>query len=219
MSDGFDAMIDAALPFFRSLAQNNEKSFFEEHKAHYTNDIRKPAALFADITGGELGRLSGTVFKPKVFRINRDVRFSKDKTPYNTHLHLSWGEAVEEPRPTWFWGLSPDYFILGVGLMGLKGPSLARFREMVDRSGDDLQSAIDGAASKGARISDYGEAPLKRVPKPFDPDHPHAELLKRKTLAMHIDFDDTWRAPGLVKATLGRAEDLMPVYRILADEM
>jgi len=212
MADGFDAMVDSAVGFFQELAQNNSKDWFDPRKAHYTNEIKKPAELLGDLIAEDLSRLTGRGHKPKLFRIYRDVRFSKDKTPLNAHLHLLWkdpgGDAL---TPSFFLGMSPSYFIMGAGLMGLSGPSLTAFRAHVDRDGDALDDALETAAAKGIGISDWGPEPLKRVPKPYDQDHPHADLLKRKALAVTGPIPNTWRDTGLVKAINTRITDLLPV--------
>ena len=216
MADGFEQMVDAALDFFPKLAANNSKDWFAPHKAHYKDAIAGPAGFFADLMAEDLARLTGRPHSPKLFRIYRDVRFSRDKTPMNTHLHVMWSPADKDAlAPSWFWGLSPEFFILGMGVMGLQGDSLARYRAFIDRWGDGVQDALDGAAaSVGATLSDWGPEPLKNVPKPYAPDHPHAELLKRKALAVSAPMPGDWRAAGLVKATLETARGVLPVWEM-----
>ena len=215
MADGFEAMVDEALTFFAKLDKNNSKDWFAPHKAHYKNAIAGPAAFFADLMAEDIARITGKPHTPKVFRIYRDVRFAKDKTPLNTHLHIMWSPADKDPlAPSWFWGLAQDYFIMGMGVMGLQGEHLTRYRAFVDSWGDDVQDALDQAAAAGAGISDWGPEPLKRVPKPYDPDHPHGDLLKRKALAVSGPMPQNWRETGVVKATTGRIEALMPVWSV-----
>lgn len=151
-----------------------------------------------------------------MFRIYRDVRFSKDTTPLNAHLHLMWSPAEQDTlAPSWFWGLSPEYFIVGMGVMGLQGESLTRYRAFVDRRGDALQTALDDAhVSVGAEMSDWGPEPLKRVPRPYDPDHAHGALLKRKALAISAPMSADWQARGLVKATLACVTGMRPVWNV-----
>lgn len=215
MADGFEQMVDAAVPFFTELAANNSKAWFEPHKDRYTADIKKPAEFMADLLAEDLARVTGKAHIPKVFRIYRDVRFSKDKTPLNPRLHVMWSSADKDAlAPAWFCGLSPTYFRAGMGVMGLQGESLTRYRAFVDAWGDGLSDAVDDVLAKGGQLSDWGPEPLKRVPKPYDPDHVHAEFLKRKALAVSIPMPEDWRALGLLKAINGRAKDLMPVWEM-----
>lgn len=212
MADGFEMMVDSALAFFAELKNNNSKDWFNPRKDHYKTEIQKPAELLADLMAEDLSRIMGRSYKPKVFRIYRDVRFSKDKTPLNTHLHVMWRDAqASGPAPSVFFGLSEAYFMMGAGLMGLQGPSLTRFREHIDMHGDDLQDALNTAANSGVAISDWGPEPLKRVPKPFDQDHPHADLLKRKAFTVQAPIPDEWRINGLTRAMVARVSDLKPV--------
>ena len=215
MADGFEQMVDAAVPFFTELAANNSKAWFEPHKDRYTADIKKPAEFMVDLLAEDLARVTGKAHTPKVFRIYRDVRFSKDKTPLNPRLHVMWSSADKDAlAPAWFCGLSPTYFRVGMGVMGLQGESLTRYRAFVDAWGDGLSDAVDDVLAKGGQLSDWGPEPLKRVPKPYDPDHVHAEFLKRKTLPVSIPMPEDLRALGLLKAINGRAKDLMPVWEM-----
>ncbi|MEO0938231.1 MAG: TIGR02453 family protein [Pseudomonadota bacterium] len=212
MADGFDGLVRDAQAFFTELRTNNSKEWFEPHKARYKTQIATPAALFADLMAEDLARITGKAHKPKVFRIYRDVRFSKDKTPLNAHLHLLWSPADPDVlAPSWFWGLSPDYLVLAMGVVGLQGEGLTRYRAFVDSWGDGLKGALEDAVEKGAEFGDWGPEPLKRVPKPYDQDHPHADLLRRKGFTLSIPVEG-WQEAGVLKATLARVQDLKPVW-------
>jgi len=215
MPDGFSELIDTSNAFFTELAAHNSRDWYEPRKADYVANIKKPAELLADLLAEDISRLTGKAHKSKLFRIHRDVRFSKDKTPYNAHLHLMWSQP-EEARPAWFLGSAPDYLLLGVGLMGLNGESLTRYREFIDRQGHEMASEIAKAQTViGASISDWGPAPLKRVPKPFAPDHPQAELLKRKALALTAPFPVAWRSDGLFSSSHMLIKALLPLWTLL----
>ena len=152
---------------------------------------------------------------PKLFRIYRDVRFSKDKTPLNAHLHMIWKQPGDNPfAPAFFFGSEPGDITVGFCVMGLKGPTLARFRAFVDDWGDQLVEAI---AQTGMEWSDWSGAPLKRVPKPYDADHSHAEILKKKSMIIHAKMDDCWRTQdgGLVNALRAQFEVTQPLAELL----
>ncbi|MEQ9315363.1 MAG: DUF2461 family protein, partial [Henriciella sp.] len=76
--------------FLKTLAANNDRDWFNAHKAERDAAFTRPAAAFADAMAGEFKRLTGHDYSHKIFRLPRDVRFSKDKTPYNTHLRIAW---------------------------------------------------------------------------------------------------------------------------------
>jgi hypothetical protein len=73
----------------------------------------------------------------------------------------------------------------------------------------------EAGRSIGATVSDWGTAPLKRVPKPYPPDHPHGALLKRKSLALQAPPAGDWQTEGLLPATMATARALLPVWRLL----
>lgn len=218
MTDGFDTLIPRANAFFAELRADNTRAFFEAHKDRYLADIRRPAELLADLMAEDIARATGRPHAPKVFRIHRDVRFSKDKTPYATHLHMMWRPATEAPAPAWFFGSAPDYLILGMGIMEFRADALATWRAMIDAEGDRFARAMAGAqAALGARLSDWGPAPLRRVPAPFAPDHPHADLLRLKSFALTADLPEGWARTGLLRTLNAMLPPLQPVWSILRD--
>ena len=219
MSDGFTDLIGRSNQFFAGLQDNNRKDWYEPRKEHYVSEIKNPAALLAELLAEDLHRLTGQAHKPKLFRIYRDVRFSLDKTPYNAHLHLMWRQPANN-TPVWFFGSSPEYLILGMGMMGLKGAALTRFRDFIDDHGTELQSALATAATTaGASISDWGPAPLKRVPKPYASDHPQADLLKRKSLTISASLPENWADTGLVAAIQSTMSGLLPLWTLFDREL
>ncbi len=214
--DGFTVMVDEALAFCRELDATNTKEWFEPRKEHYVQNIRKPAELFCDLMADELGQMTGTGHTGKVMRIYRDVRFSKDKRPYNAHLHMSWSPNVAAGTlaPGWFFACSPDMLTLNMGLHGLDGDGLARVRSVVDRHGDELSQAI---AETGFGFSAWGDAPLKKVPAPYAADNPHGDLLKRRNLILDAPLGTDWRHDGgsLLTALRAQALQMLPVWKLL----
>lgn len=214
-TDGFTQMIDDSNAFFAELAQNNSKEWFNPRKEYYTENIKKPAEFFADLLADDLSRLSGQAHKPKVFRIYRDMRFSKDKRPLNTHLHILWSPVGDNPfAPFFFFGSEPGSLSVAFGIPSFKGEALARFRTFVDNWGDALVEAIEAT---GMTFSHWGGAPLKRVPKPYDADHPHGELMKMKGLLLGTPLPADWRdmKGGLIKAVLQQFEATAPLRHLM----
>lgn len=218
-SDGFTRMIDDSNTFFAELAQNNTKEWFNPRKAYYNENIKKPAEFFADLLADDFSRIAGQAHKPKVFRIYRDVRFSKDKTPLNAHLHILWSPVSDAPfAPAFFFASEPQNLSVGFGIPSMQGEALTRFRAFVDRWGDALTEAID---QTGFDLSNWGPAPLKRVPKPYDQDHPHADMLKRKGLILGAPLGQGWRDTegGLLSAVREKFEATGPVRRLLDEKL
>jgi len=205
--------------FLRELRANNERAWFNAHKADYERVFKAPAEAFVAELRPRLEALAGVPLGGKLFRIHRDVRFSKDKSPYNTHLHLGFQHqrAGGEPRRRggFYFGLDPEILTLGVGAFDFGPADLERYRKAVadDAWGGDLAELVTGL---GARQHD---ADLKRVPAPYPADHPRAEFLKRKGLNIWRDIDDPAlvASPELVDAVLAHFTALDAVNVWLTD--
>ncbi len=219
MSDGFTDFLDRTQAFCRELAQNNTKDWFEPRKAKWKADVEAPAKLLGEIMAEEISRMTGAPHTAKLFRIHRDVRFSKDKSPYKTHLALLWASAdADDLAPSFYFGIEPDSTTFGCGTPGFDKEALIRYRAMVDAWGAPLSDIIEAS---GARIIRIGPPPLKRVPKPYDADHPQGGLLKRKSLALGVDLPAGWRdtGDGLVAALTDCTERLLPFRSFLAERL
>lgn len=204
-------LITTARTFYTALDADNTKAWWQDNRGTY-DDVLKPGAmaLLEDMTGPLEGISDGPV-KTKLFRPHRDVRFSKDKRPYNTHLHMMWQmEGDARQMPVFFFGIGIDYVTAGAGLMGFEKPVLEDWRKFVDLDTDRIVGIIDGVKAKGYGIR---EPELKRVPPAYDKDHPAAELLKHKGLTasgeLPADTDD------LPKALAKAFEDLWPINALL----
>lgn len=214
----FDSFSAEALRFLGDLKANNTKDWFAANKAIYEEHLKGPGAQFASAMSQALRDLTGQDHTSKVFRIHRDVRFSKDKTPYNAHLHLAFTPDRQDGRPPmWFFGLSPDKLSLGCGVFEYDKEALVAFRSaMAGSKGAELMQLTTSLRAAGIRI---GDPDLKRVPSGFEKDHPHAEALRRKGFVAWIDRTDPTLAtkPNLVKRTTELFDSFMPVFRLLSE--
>jgi uncharacterized protein (TIGR02453 family) len=213
--DGFTQMIDDAIAFYSELERNNSKDWFAPRKDHYNEKIKKPAEFFASLLADDFSNITGLAHKSKVFRIYRDVRFSKDKTPLNAHLHIFWNHSDQRFSPAFFFSCDPSGISVGAGIMGLKGEDLTRYRAFVDKWGGHLEDAIEAT---GMTASDYGDAPLKRVPSPYAQDHPYAELLKQKKIVLGRPAAN-WREDGIYKTVKSAFNDLEPLRVVLSKHL
>ena len=212
----FDSFSPAALTFLNDLKANNTRDWFAAQKPVYEAEIKRPGAAFAEAMAAALEATTGAIHRAKVFRIHRDVRFSKDKTPYNAHLHISFiPDIPADPPAMWVFGLGTDGRTLGCGIFGFEGPALGRWRDsMAGPKGAALIDLTRRFERYGCRIS---KPALKTIPRGYDKDHPHAEALRRKGFAVWRDTDDPGfpTAPGLVQRCQDEFARLMPVYSFL----
>ena len=174
-----------AAAFLAALAANNSRDWFHAEKAAYERDLKGPAEAFSAVLADRLAAAHGMAHTPRIFRIARDVRFSKDKTPYNAHLHISFVPQADGAPPAWLFGLEPKSLVLGTGIFAFEGAALDKWREAVaGPDGEELAGIVAELEGQGVRFS---EPELKRVPAPYDKDHPRGDLLRRKGLAAWLD--------------------------------
>lgn len=176
----------ALFRFLRELAANNRRDWFEAHKGDYDDDVRGPAMEFIAACGPLLRRISPhLVADPRpsggsLFRIHRDVRFSKDKTPYKTSVGVRFfhEQRKEVHAPGYYLHLEPGELFAGLGLWRPDAATARKVREAIVADPAGWKRATRGKAF-GALWSLGGES-LKRPPAGFDADHPLIEDLKRK---------------------------------------
>ena len=202
--DDFSRLVPEALEFFAALAQNNSRDWFAGHKSEYDRAVKAPAEALLGVVAEGLEARAGRPLTPKLYRIHRDLRFAKDKTPYNTHLHLQWADRAA--GVCYLFGVSPDYVCAGVGAMAFA--EIDRWRRAVaGPEGAALAGALSVALTEGHRVD---PPELKRVPAPYPADHPQAELLRRKSLILWHDLNpgEQTDPPGALFASFARMEPL-----------
>jgi len=169
-----------AVGFFDGLEADNSKVYWTDHRAVHEQAIRLPMLALLDALEPEFG-------PAKMFRPYRDVRFSADKSPYKT----AQGAVVAAAGGvgSWYVQVSARGLVVGGGVMGFSKDQLARYRAAVDadRTGRPFARAV--ATLTGRGWTTMGET-LVRVPRGLDPDHPRAELLRHKGLALTFDHGD-----------------------------
>jgi uncharacterized protein (TIGR02453 family) len=186
----FDGFADADGKFFRTLAKNQNREWFQEHKEEFEEGYNRPMkALLEEVRGGVDGAFKHTdLDAPKVFRIFRDVRFAKDKSPYKTHIGgviptTRRGKAHEVPMAMYLHVGQPNCFA-AAGHYMMDPAALKGFRQAVadDKTGKELVKILAALSKKGFTTDSHDH--YVRVPKGFDPEHPRAEHLKRKGLTV-----------------------------------
>ncbi len=209
----FKHFSNGSVSFLLDLKANNSRDWFQANKKTYEHAIKAPSKAFCVSFAERLHSLTGIEHEFKIFRINRDVRFSKDKTPYNTHLRISFFPLISVPiRPAWFFSLETDKLIFGAGVFMLAKEQLLALRNRVDGiEGSQLREILMELRTNSVRISD---PELKRVPAPFAKDHVRAELLKHKSLSAWHDFPNTNFATSkdLLPTLITKAQTIKPLF-------
>jgi uncharacterized protein (TIGR02453 family) len=169
---GFDGFGEHAVDFYEGLTADNSKAYWSDHKAVYDDHIRAPMLAL-------LGELEPEFGTGKIFRPHRDVRFSKDKSPYKTHC----GAVIHAPGGAFYTQVGADGLLIAGGGYQWSADQLARFRSTVDdeRSGEDLQRLLDAVSGGGAAMQRGGET-LRSRPRGSAADHPRMDLLRHRSL-------------------------------------
>jgi uncharacterized protein (TIGR02453 family) len=214
------------LQFLADLAQNNNRDWFNARKADYQQWVLAPAQEFVFALGERLKTISkGIAYDTRtngsgsILRIYRDVRFSKDKTPYNTSLRMVFweGNRKKMENPGFFVWANPTGAGVFVGLHSFPKPYLTAYRDAVmdERLGDELERALSVVSKAG----DYGIGGehYKRVPRGYDPEHARAGLLKYAGLwaSTAAIEPDRILAPEFVELCFEHCRNMAPLQQWL----
>jgi uncharacterized protein (TIGR02453 family) len=163
---------EGALRFYEALAANNTRDWWHANKTWYERDVRAPLEYLLEDLRDEFG-------EAKVFRPNRDVRFSKDKSPYKTSAAAVVGYDAEGSH-TLYVQLSAEGLMVAGGAYMMAADQLARLRAAIDddRTGTELERITADIRRHKGEIGAHDE--LKTAPRGYPVDHPRIELLRYK---------------------------------------
>jgi uncharacterized protein (TIGR02453 family) len=184
----FTGFADRDARFFKALAKHQDREWFAAHRDEYEEGWLAPMkALLAAVREKLASRYAHEeLAAPKVFRIHRDVRFSKDKSPYKTHvggyLGVEGSGAGPSGAAALYVHVGADEVFVGAGQYMMDGEQLKRFRAAVDdaKRGPELTKILATLGRAAFSVESYEQT--QRVPRGFDPEHPRADLLRRKGL-------------------------------------
>ena len=169
--------------FFNQLKKNNSKEWFEKHRGDYDEFVLHPAREFVIEMGKKLRKIApGVNAIPKInqslFKINRDVRFSKDKSPYKTYMGIwLWEGGRKRMESSGFYlHVENKNLLIGVGIKMFPKPLIDLYRKAVvdKKQGAALKSAVNKVTAKGCLIDGKH---YKKIPRGYDAEQPNAEYL------------------------------------------
>ena len=163
--------------FLRSLEQNNNREWFNEHKNRFTNLNNQAKEVFTAVS--ERVKQHDEIEKLKFFRIYRDVRFSKNKTPYKTNLSASMTRAGARLRGGYYMHIQPDNSFIATGFWNPEKEDLLRIRKEWEVDASELREIISDTKFKKTWGELTGEE-LKTAPKGFDKEDPNIDLIRKK---------------------------------------
>jgi uncharacterized protein (TIGR02453 family) len=217
----FQGFSKETVKFFKDLKKNNTKKWFEAHKRDHETFVMQPARAFVMAMGDKLRtHVPDIVAVPKVnkslFRINRDTRFSPDKSPYKTNIGIFFWEGIR-PRMEcsgFYFHMEPKTLLLGVGLYMFPKYLFDTYRNSVVHAkyGKDLAEIVTKIEKKkGYQI---GGKHYKRVPAGFDPSHPNAELLLHNGIHAGVESEipEEFYSKKLVNYCWKKFQPLLPLH-------
>ncbi len=186
----------ATFKFLTQLATHNERDWFNANKARFVTDVQEPALQFIDDFAPRLASISEHLVadaRPQggsLFRIYRDTRFSKDKTPYKTHVAMRFGHeaGLGVHAPGLYLHVEPGASYAGVGLWRPHAPVARTIREAIVADPEGWKKAAQNKSFR-KRFNQDGES-LARPPQGFDPAHPLIDDLKRKDFTAGLRLED-----------------------------
>jgi len=208
--------------FLKSLKRNNNREWFNKNK-HLYEDAKKDFEIFVDELIHRISDFDPTVMglqaKQCTFRIYKDIRFSKDKTPYKTNMGASINEGGRKmPIPGYYFHLQPGECFLAGGLYLPSPEKLLAVRKAIASGKGELRRILNSRGFK--KYWGLWENKLKTAPKGFPKDHPDVELLKYKSfIVFHEISDELALSPKIFDYSIKAFKTLKPLIDFLNDAL
>jgi uncharacterized protein (TIGR02453 family) len=219
----FDGFPDTMIPFFKKLKRNNNREWFAKHKEEFEDTVKFPMQCFiASIAPlfAEFAPEFDVHPKRSIFRIYRDTRFSKDKTPYKTHAAAHFvlkGMPKGLVGSGYYFHIEPGEVFLGAGIYIPDGTQIKKIRAALDTHGKEFLAIINEKKFV-KRFGTLKGDTLKRVPTGYAPDHPMAEYLRLKQFFVGVTLDESVITSEKFLADAARIfTDALPFVRWLND--
>lgn len=212
----------ATIKFLKDLKKNNNKPWFDMHRKQYETakeDFAQFVQLLIDKQGETDQSIASLKAKECMFRINRDIRFSKDKSPYKTNFGASINKGGKKAMVAgYYFHLEPGQSFAGGGMYMPMPDDLRKVRQEIDYNWDVFKKIIGSKKFKTV----YGELDrseeymLSRVPKGYEADNPAADYLRLKSFIAFVPLTDTdLTSKTLLKKTIDAFETLQPLLNFL----
>lgn len=213
---------NSTIKFLKDLSKNNNKSWFDTHRKNYEeakNDFAGFIQTVIDKHGKKNDGIAQLKAKDCTFRINRDVRFSKDKSPYKNNMgaYICKG-GKKSVFGGYYLHCQPGNSFVGGGLWMPMPAELSKVRQEIDYNFDSFKKIIGSGKFKAVYgdLSQEAEYMLRRVPKGYDADNPAANYLKRKSfVAMTPLKDPELTSKDLTKKVLNAFDALQPLLKFI----
>lgn len=213
----------ATLKFLKDLQKNNNKPWFDAHRKNYEAARADFTAFIQQVIDAHAKKdptIKNSRAKDCLFRINRDIRFSKNKTPYKNNFGASINKGGRQSASTagYYFQVQPGRSFTGGGIWMPEPEDLRKMRQEIDYNFTDLKKIISSKKFKSVYgdLSQEAEYKLVRLPKGYEADNPAAEYLKLKSFIAEIGIKDAdLSSKDLLKKTLNAFEALQPLVEFI----
>lgn len=213
----------STIRFLKELKKNNQKTWFDQHRKDYEAakaDFSAFIQQVIDTHGKKDPSIRHLLARDCMFRINRDIRFSKDKSPYKTNFGASINQGGKKSWNSagYYFHLEPGGAFTGGGIYMPDPDTLRKLRQEMDYNWKDFKKIIRAKKFRDTygTLDQSPEFSLSRVPKGYEADHPAAEYLKLKSLIAMVALKDAdLSAKDLVKKTVAAFEALQPLIHFI----
>ena len=215
---------DNTLTFLKKLSKNNNRAWFEENREIFNSNFLEPAVQFVAEMGERLVTVRPSIIAiPKtdksIFRIHRDVRFSKEKQPYKTNMGLYFWEGKRKKMECsgFYFHLDNKNFGAGAGIYTFSKEMLSDYRNLVSDPANGKE--LNGIIKKILKDENFslGGKNYKRVPKGFDPGYPYSDLLLHDGMYLWFEGKNykTLSNGKAVKTIFDAFKKMMPLHNWL----
>jgi len=212
------------ISFLKELSQNNNKVWFDKNRQRYEDEVRTPALNYIESMDQHMAKISPhfIVSAKKVggslMRVHKDIRFSKDKTPYKTNIgiHFKHARGKDVHAPGFYFHIEPGEVFLGAGIWRPESSTLKNVRTLMDEYPKEWKKLANKLTSKND--FKFGGDSLKRPPKGFDAEHPLIDDLKRKDFIAVSNLKiSTVYAKDIDKQTARLFKAAAPLVKFICD--
>lgn len=203
------------LQFLADLAENNHRDWFNDHKARYKAAQENVKELVRSVEEGL--NQTDRIEKSKLFRIYRDVRFSKDKSPYKTNFGFSFSRATAARRGGYYVHIQPGGTFVGGGFWNPERDDLLRIRKEFELDAQPMRAILADKTFQKYFGTLKGEE-LKTAPSGFDRTHPDIDLIRKKYYVVSREFSDTeLLKPSFLEETLKTLRAMRPWFDYMSE--
>ena len=222
MRSSFPGFPREALQFFRGLARNNKREWFLPRKPLFEEKVKEPMRRLVDALNLALHDFAPeyeTDQDKAIFRIYRDIRFSKNKKPYKEHIAATFHRrgTTTHGQAGYYVAISHKEVAIGGGVYSPEPPQLLAIRQRIAERHEEFRRIL---AARPIRklLGDLHGDQLSRVPRGFPADHPAADLLRFKYYILYVELAPSLAtSPALYKAIVERFRVMVPFMRFLTE--